>query len=398
MNSYLIYEGNMERLMKKIIRIQNKCKKYGCEFHFEEVGEEYKEFKNESTGETFTRRFVKVEAEGVAVVGGWKFIATLEHTKNGNIIRRACDVEVPERYYNAMPICEHCNSNRYRKETYIVMNINTGEFKQVGKSCLRDFTHGMDAELVASWTALFDELIVGEAPCEGCNITNYYEPLEFLQYCAETIRHFGYVKGGLNTRSTAERASDYMVLEHGGFGWTNPEYRRKLYNEMESVGFNHNREESKKLAEDILRWSITLEENSNYMHNLKTVCSLNYITMKHFGLLASAFPTYDRELERIAQRKAIEEKNKEESERSEWVGCIGKRVEISVEDFKVLTGWETQWGYVSVYKFVDKDGNVFTWKTSGYLPEKITKLKGTVKEHKEYRGVKQTELSRCKIN
>lgn len=45
MERYSIYEGRMEDLMKKITRIQNKCKKFGCDFHFEQVGEELKEVK-----------------------------------------------------------------------------------------------------------------------------------------------------------------------------------------------------------------------------------------------------------------------------------------------------------------------------------------------------------------
>ena len=49
---------------------------------------------------------------------------------------------------------------------------------------------------------------------------------------------------------------------------------------------------------------------------------------------------------------------------------------------------------------VDENGNVYTWKTSGgiYCDESIdeVELKGTVKAHNEYRGVKQTELTRCK--
>ena len=41
MEQYSIYEGHMADLMKKITRIQNKCRKYGCEFHFAEIGEEF---------------------------------------------------------------------------------------------------------------------------------------------------------------------------------------------------------------------------------------------------------------------------------------------------------------------------------------------------------------------
>ena len=42
---YSIFEGNLERLEQKLVRIQNKCKKYGADFHYEVVGEEFKEVK-----------------------------------------------------------------------------------------------------------------------------------------------------------------------------------------------------------------------------------------------------------------------------------------------------------------------------------------------------------------
>ena len=54
----------------------------------------------------------------------------------------------------------------------------------------------------------------------------------------------------------------------------------------------------------------------------------------------------------------------------------------------------------------DAAGNVYTWKTANNIgyedaegvwqkPEEFT-IKGTVKEHSEYRGEKQTVLTRCK--
>lgn len=38
---YKILEENMERLEKKLNKIAAKCKKYGNEFVYEKVGEEY---------------------------------------------------------------------------------------------------------------------------------------------------------------------------------------------------------------------------------------------------------------------------------------------------------------------------------------------------------------------
>lgn len=49
---YAIYEGNMERLEKKLTRIFNKCKAYGCDFHYQQTGEVFKELKDEN-GKTY---------------------------------------------------------------------------------------------------------------------------------------------------------------------------------------------------------------------------------------------------------------------------------------------------------------------------------------------------------
>ena len=63
-----------------------------------------------------------------------------------------------------------------------------------------------------------------------------------------------------------------------------------------------------------------------------------------------------------------------------------------------LTAWETQWGMTYMFKIIDDEGNVFTWKTSNYPEfEKFNTLKGTVKAHSEFRNEKQTELTRCKV-
>lgn len=387
---YAIYEGNMERLEKKMARIQNKCRKYGCDFRCEEVGEEFRELKDDN-GCTYTARFVIIEAEGVAVVSGWRFIASVEHTSKGNIINRACDIEVPERYYTGQPMCEHCNSRRGRKDTYIVMNEETGEFKQVGKSCLKDFTNGMSATVVAQYIAAFDDLIKGEEPCEGCRIERYIETEEWLRYVAETIRHFGYVKynddGEMSTRS---RASDYYDFNHGES--FSPKRTAQIRRELYESGFNADSDEAKAETAAALAWLAEQTESNNYMHNLKTVCALDYIGGKHLGITASLFPTYNRELAREDERRRQEKA----AQASEWVGSIGSRIEFKVTEITCITGWETQWGYTKLYKITDEAGNIFTWKTSSWVEDGIKTIKGTVKAHNDYKGTKQTELTRCK--
>ena len=191
MERFAILEANLERLEKKLITIQNKCKKYGCSFTYNKVGEEFRTLEDEK-GVEYTAKFILVEAEGKAIINDWMFVASVEHTEKGNIINSTgCGVEIPERYYTSNPVCEHCNSNRARKDTYLVMNQVTGEFKQVGKSCLKDFTQGMDAAMISKYYSFFDELIKGEEP-DGCgHIEAYYKTKEMLAYAYECIKHFG---------------------------------------------------------------------------------------------------------------------------------------------------------------------------------------------------------------
>ena len=388
---YAIFEGNMERLTKKMTRIQNKCKKYGCAFTFNEVGEEFRELKDED-GRAYTARFVLVEAEGIARVNGWQFAASIEHTKKGNILSKAVEVEVPERYYTGAPYCEHCG-NKNLKYAYIVYNEETGEFKQVGRNCLCDFTHGMSAAGVAQYMSAFEELIEGEAPAPGCHHEWYYDTEEYLRYAWETIRHFGYVKtANRDDWSTRDRALAYYEVEHGGYKGIMAEVGMKYRAQMDAVGFNAKSPEAANMTAKAIEWLETQAETSNYMHNLKTACALDYVTGANLGLVASLFPAFNRELERVETRRRKEEAEK----KSEWVGEVGKRIELKPVEVICVTGWETQWGYTCIYKIVDEAGNIYTWKTTKGISDNVKKITGTVKAHNEYRGTKQTELTRCK--
>ena len=385
---YAIYEGNMDRLQKKMVRIQNKCRKYGCDFRFEEVGEEFRD-KELDNGDVIKVRYVVVEAEGTAIINDWKFIASLDWTEKGNVINRACDIEVPVRYYDSYPVCEHCGNTRVR-HTFIVMNTKNGEFKQVGRNCLCDYTHGMRAEGVAQYISAFDELIQGEATDGGWNYTRYYSTEEYLRYVAETIRHFGYVKSDGYSRSTASRAEDYFGVDHGWHFLG--DLREQCENEMIACGFNAESAEAVKTVQDAVAWLKDQEDNSNYMHNLKVAVSLECIASKHFGILASLFPTFDRELERQDRIRRETEAGKS----SEWVGEIGKRITVKYSSAKTVTSWDTMFGTTYIWKIVGEDGNIYTWKTGNHMPE-VGEVVGTVKEHTEFRGVKQTELTRCRV-
>lgn len=391
---YSILEANMERLEKKLTRIQNKCKRFGCSFTYEKVGEEFKTLKDER-GVEYKAKFILIEAEGKAVLNDWVFVASVQHTEKGNIINSTgCSIEVPERYYTSEPICEHCNSKRARKDTYIVMNQVTGEFKQVGKSCLKDFTQGMDASMIAQYYSFFDELVKGEELWQGCWIEPHYDLKEFLCYVSECIRCFGYVKRDSYGKSTCDRAFDYWCVNHGFTRWIPEKLIKQYKEEMADNHFEVDSEHVLHQVNDALEWISNQEESNNYMHNLKVVCSLECCPSGSLGIAASLFPTWNREL---AYQKKQEEKKTADSV-SKHVGEVGQRISFKIADAVALTSWETEWGYTTLWKIIDESGNVFTWKTSSCPDfEHAGKITGTIKAHNEFRDCKQTELTRCKL-
>lgn len=389
---YRIFEGNMERLEKKLQRISNKCKKYNNNFSYEKVGEEFEEYTDENGGK-HTKRFILVEVEGTAIINNWQYVASVEHTEKGNILKKnpCINEEIPERYYNSKCYCEHCNSNRYRKNTFIVQNTITKEFKQVGKSCLNDFTGGLSAEYVASYISLFDDLIEFEKIEGGYHATEYINKIEAMQYIAETIRHFGYIKTD-DERPTKTRSLQYWKVNHGFYTGLFSKIGEELKEEMLKVSFNHESDYSKELVKNVLKWINEQDENNNYFHNLKVITSLDYITFDKFGLLASVFPSYNKYL----VRKEEKEKKEAQEKVSVHVGDIGKRINVKVESFNIVTSWDTMYGTTYIYKIVDTNGNIYTWKTSGGIADETKEIIGTVKAHNEFKGIKQTELTRCR--
>lgn len=88
---------------------------------------------------------------------------------------------------------------------------------------------------------------------------------------------------------------------------------------------------------------------------------------------------------------------------SNYVGAVGDKIDITATfkreiSYKVKIDWMTQTKWI--YIFVDDSGNQLTWNTTAILTIEQgsrVNLRGTIKAHSEYKGIKQTELQRCKV-
>ena len=85
---------------------------------------------------------------------------------------------------------------------------------------------------------------------------------------------------------------------------------------------------------------------------------------------------------------------------SDYVGAVGDKVSMTLRLTRV-SGFASRFGYTSVYTFEDDRHNKIVWKTGksiGHEVDDVITVSGTIKEHNEYLGKKQTVLTHCKVS
>lgn len=390
---YAIYEDFYPDVEKKLNRIAKKCMKHGNDFVFEVKGEEIREDYNKELDRKEYHKFIIVEVDGTAKIDNWECVAVMENHDAGNIIRRInTEIEIPERFKHTENLCEHCNTRRQRNNLYVIHNVETNEWKQVGGSCLKLYTGGLNMEYVAAYmdgiTELeeFDGVVTGRGKA-------YYRVEEILSYAVEVINKTGY----FNAQSAIP--TKYLVSElmQDNLGRAiekiNDEFKDARLNVRMSEHDFH-KDNTMEDVENIIDYYKNLNDDSEFVHNVKVMLNEGYALPKNFGFLCYLPEGYARYIQ-----KEIEKAKKVETK---YFGEVGKRYKDKViVDVTLVTSWETQWGYTGIYKIVLEDGSILTWKTNNALyldrNEKYDKISFTVKEHKEYKGEKQTEVTRCKV-
>ena len=334
-------------------------------------------------GNPMVKPLAHVRIDGlVPTVSGWRLLARIEHLDEGNVVSKAprcTDRELPEHFRNCAPTCEHCNLFRRRNDTFVLENAQ-GEMKRVGRNCLADFLKSADdvAGALRLWDLLgkVRSLIMGECDEDmfySGSSKGYMSTLAYLALTVAAIREYGWVSRK-ESYDTGRSATADIVLS-----------ATKLAPTEEDVGN----------AEAVYDWAQTLgdrEHLSDYLSNLRVACAQGYITQRLAGIVASAVPAYNRE--QADKQAALRVGN------SQHVGQVKQRLTLSDLLVERVYVTENMYGLATWVTMSDKDGNVYCWKASGSVDFKVgdrVSGKGTVKGHDDYKGTKQTTLTRCAL-
>ena len=427
---FVLAAHNFETLQAKLAPLNKRAVKLGLPLvTVLELGRETKlaPFKND--GKDVYGDVVTVEVDGIEPkVGEYEFVATLDH-REGNVIIRSMpglDVELPERFRGTDKTCDHCQLNRVRREVFVVRGTG-GDFKQIGRQCIKDFLGGVDPTALAAFLQELGEFYqyvhedCGEGGGEGWFGGAGFEPLvtatNVLERTAQALRMYGWVPRSQRdySRPTADRVVEALFgrdeLATEGLDKA-PVYYNEKYTGGATVRATNSglgnldaTEADKELAGGALAHVATLAGKTDFEHNLKVLCeNLEYVKGKDVGFVAAAVMVYERFLGNEAKWKIEREQKTKLLTGGKLVGQVGKRMtaELTYVDHKSFGG---DYGPRTLVTFADADGNTLKWWASGDVLD-YGLLKGieraqlvglcafTPKKHGEYNGAPETTVTR----
>lgn len=357
---------------------------------------------------------LKIPDEVVFAENNWAFGGSVEPSGvdgknfvNVNLSGKDLGFVVPSKYFTANPCtCDYCKTNRKRNKTYLVVNRETGEWKQLGKECLKLFVTGIDVDAIATFESFIKE--AEEAANPGDEFfynrrARFVEVQRALELAQAATKMFGFVAtrdnvGDRNVFSTKNIVQAKILKEMGCqsdlLNVDNTEREKINLAVAKLTVYSTHAEDD--ISNDIiaLRETVTELPDEPYYNNLKTVLANEYVPLDKLGLLVSA----PKAISRYYELKKMQEEKEKLAKSSNYIGEVGEKISVNFVSGREVACCETQFGLLHIYEFKDASGNVIVWKSSSgkEIPES-GKISGTVKAHEEYNGIKQTIILRAKI-
>lgn len=384
------FETKMGELSRKASKLKVGAVGYDAPVRFEKERKVWDRLTSEWV--TVTNVYYSVRVWGEAPrLNGWTLRGRLDFVSIPGATLRAmapgceCPVELHDVDSKR---CDACGSNIARNDTFLLQN-EAGEWRVVGRTCIRDFLGHDSPEGIASMAEIV--ILLGSARDEDGEFWrsgkgSFGWPLqEVLTAAASTIRCDGWA-------ASQEQCSTKGVV----FNMVAPAAGRFAQEEADRLNARITDFDEAKAARTAAWLKGVDGTTSDYLHNLQAIGEAGVVSLKTMGLAVSAVAAYDRAMEKEVQRKMRASAPKAVG----FVGSVNVR-----EDFKGLTvskirTWDSQYGVTTLIRFVDSEGRVLVWKASkGQELEvgDVVSVRATVKKHETYNGEEQTVVTRAQL-
>lgn len=443
-NTFTVPERNLPYLMEQIEKLNKRCKRIGIpligvdkehshythqfvdefldlpKFSWVHEKDLNKPRSGKPTGQIMPWHLLTIHGEAPKYAG-WKFVATLEPkaTDDGglNLIMAVPGESCPTHYMKAENVgwCDHCKKHRRRSQTFVVRH-ESGEYKAIGRSCLKDFLGHADPKKLAQWAELLASLtsLGGEVEDEEFAGSGFRAPqpsynLEwFLGWVAGVTRVHGWMSRGRarveERQSTVERI--FWLLDPPMFSGRNAAHDRAEWQEDKDKC--EPTEADQEFAKEAMAWAKGLDlaklmddSGENYLANIAALAQVGVVDHKTAGLGGSIVSAFAKDQERKLREA---ERNKGKAE-SKHLGAEKERGTYRVRIERIIPR-QGDFGVTYITGMIAWDeerkcyANDMTWFASGEhdLEQGCEyEIKATVKRHGEFQGRAQTQVNRVKV-
>ena len=377
----MLEAAKFEMLMAHAEKVNKKFNKNLI--NIEEISHEY------IVKDNATQKIVTFNITFDTTVNDWQVIAKKSLVDRVTLVEifteEDTNKETRENLRNRDFYCDHCNTTRAKKNLYMIKNKETNEIKYVGKACMKEFI----GESVTKFFAEEKEIK------RMMNLDDFFTTIEPHIY----ISIKNYLTIAYEMAKDGEEYINRNLANYEGISSTNDKILDKL-----PTCQNENPEVDK-----IIKWFVETNKNANndFTQNVIEILKEDYTTIRLASRLAFipfSYMKYLAKMELKRQRDAINAQMANEYlpfEVDEKVNLSLKLLKYTYFEREAYNYWDN--GITYVYTFIDDNGRVVIWKTSKGTfarEENLNKkynVSGRIKEFTEYKSVKQTILTRCKI-
>ncbi|SEU40301.1 hypothetical protein SAMN03159335_06267 [Burkholderia cepacia] len=324
-------------------------------------------------------------------LGHWRVVGKLESVEGGNLAfavsRGESDVAALAERADCPIECEHCNTNRRRKDGYLLRDDESGDYKEVGSNCLEDFT-GIDPAAALFMAQMWNVIRLAEDEFAqfGCSTrVNAVRTDRFLADVCFISENHGF------TSAAKARDTGLMPTYDEALSLPRAVERDRALRQMYEDQFERHLER----AIAVRGWIASKPEESMFDRNLKLLLAGDALSIdrKHLAFAAAAVPLYSRFLaSNVDARKP-----------SRHFGSPGEKAESTLTVERLIP-LDTPYGVSDLVLLRDQDGNKFKWKTTA-CPSEIKNggvgrsMAATfkIKEHGDYKGTAQTTITHLKV-
>lgn len=315
------------------------------------------------------------------VLNGWAFMATVEHTDHGNLIhsvpayaRPAMAVADFSLFRQTGATCDHCEKIRKRIDTYLVQHEDTGEVKQVGSSCLADFTGTTNPQAIAKW---FEALYSWRRWIGGGYDNEPYVSAEwdingFMATSCAVVRNFGYVSGK-TAQETGRTRTTFLVKD------------AYCYDTAQYPVVTVEQEDYDKAAK-VIAHVRAMTPSGDYEINVVMSLTGKTLTERQMGYASSAVVLYDR----ATAPKPVS------TVKDEHYGTVDHTETFTLTAKHVGQWYESDRGFVTrKVEFADDENRKFVWYTTSKVEFEAGKtyvMKAKIYGHGENKWGKFTKI------